>query len=156
MNRVSVWIAVAAVAALLGGVVIAYRLARVSIPAAPSSSRTAMARGDTAGDVVDRALSQIPARADSEAIKTRWVDDVAELDLSALTPPRREIFMRFANAERCTCGCGYTLATCRINDPTCDSSLPRLEALLDSVRSGRITSAKGVRERPRAAGATRS
>jgi len=28
------------------------------------------------------------------------------------------------NDEQCTCGCGLTLAQCRINDPSCEVSLP--------------------------------
>ncbi|HEY3215273.1 MAG TPA: hypothetical protein VGK93_02145 [Candidatus Eisenbacteria bacterium] len=56
--------------------------------------------------------------------------------------------MQFANAERCTCGCGYTLAGCRAYDPTCEVSLPRIEGLLDSVRDGHIREARGVRSRP--------
>src|SRR5439155_9104187 len=66
------------------------------------------------------------AREDSAAIKSRWISEVSGLDLSALTPPRREIFLRFANAERCTCGCGYTLAGCRASDMSCDVSGRRL------------------------------
>ena len=61
---------------------------------------------------------------------------------------RRGIFVRFANAERCTCGCGYTLAACRAFDSSCDVSAPRVQSLLDSVRAGRIRSAAGIRKRP--------
>jgi hypothetical protein len=133
---------VATLAALAAGLAIAYR--QMS-PAAPAAQRS-VAPPDTSEGVIDEALGQIPF--DSTAFKQRWVDELSELDLAALSTDQREIVLRFANAEQCTCGCGYTLATCRINDPTCPESLPRLEALLDSVRTGKIRSAEGLRQRP--------
>jgi hypothetical protein len=64
--------------------------------------------------------------------------EVKGFDVSDLTPARRAMFVRFANAQRCTCGCGYTLAGCRAYDPTCPVSGPRVGKLLDSVRAGRV------------------
>ena len=100
--------------------------------------------------VIQQALKLTEADLDSSAIKARWVDEIPDFDVSALSPGAREIFVRFANAERCTCGCGFTLAGCRASDMTCDVSGPRLDALVDSVRAGRIASARGIRARPRA------
>ena len=97
-------------------------------------------------DPIHRGLR--PAVDDSAAIKARWVDDIPGFDVADLSAARREIFVRFANAERCTCGCGYTLAACRAFDSSCEVSAPRVQTLLDSVRAGRITSAAGVRKRP--------
>jgi hypothetical protein len=142
-RRPSFWISALAVAALAVGLGIAYRQAHRPAPPLPPLSETP---ADTSEGVIAEALDQIPM--DSTAFKRRWIDDVAELDLTVLTPERHEIFLRFANAESCTCGCGYTLAACRVNDPTCPYSLPRLAALLDSVRSGAVQSAAGLRERP--------
>ena len=103
---------------------------------------------DTTSDgAVEQALDL--AGRDSSAIKSRWIERVRGVDLAVMAPERRELFIRFANAERCTCGCGYTLAGCRESDMSCEVSGPRIAALLDSVRSGRIRSAKGLRERPR-------
>src|SRR5204862_1231892 len=67
----------------------------------------------------------------------RWTDDARGVDLSVLTPAKREIFLRFANAERCTCGCGYTLAACRAYDLTCPVSLPRSEEHTSELQSRR-------------------
>jgi hypothetical protein len=97
--------------------------------------------------VIQQALS-LAAPVDSSALKMRWVDEVPGFDVSALSASRREIFVRFANAERCTCGCGYTLAACRVYDSTCEASGHRVETLLDSVRVGHIMSAAGIRKRP--------
>jgi len=103
--------------------------------------------GEPQGDrAIGQALSQ--AAPDSAAIKSRWIEEVSGVDLEPLPNAKRELFLRFANAERCTCGCGYTLAGCRASDMSCDVSGSRLDALLDSVTAGQITRAEGVRERP--------
>lgn len=86
---------------------------------------------------------------DSTAIKNAWHDEVQGIDATLLTPKQHELFVRLANAERCTCGCGYTLAGCLASDMTCEISGASAAALLDSIRAGRITHARGVRERPR-------
>jgi hypothetical protein len=94
------------------------------------------------------AAKQRPPDPGSSSAKHRWVEDVPGVDLADLDPAHREIFVRFANAERCTCGCGYTLAACRVYDSTCEVSLPRIETLLDSVRDGRLRDVRGLRPRP--------
>jgi hypothetical protein len=150
--RPTLWIAALAVVVLAAGLAIGFRQAFVYRPRPQPPLATTPA--DTSETVIDEALDLIPV--DSTAFKSRWIDDVAELDLTVLSLEQHEIFLRFANAESCTCGCGYTLATCRINDPECPFSLPRLEALLDSVRTGKIRSADGLRERPPASARRRS
>jgi hypothetical protein len=133
------WIALLAIAALIAGLATAAWLARpVRSPG----------DGGAPEGVFDPAASRESAAADSAEIRSRWVDEVPGFDLAGLDGARREIFVRFANAQRCTCGCGYTLAACRVYDATCEVSAPRVQALLDSVRAGHITSAEGIRERP--------
>ena len=85
---------------------------------------------------------------DSTAFKQRWLDEVRGIDLTGLDAAQRERFLRFANAGRCTCGCGYTLAACRASDMTCEVSGARLEALRDSIRAGQLTRMRGIRARP--------
>jgi hypothetical protein len=80
--------------------------------------------------------------------KTAWVEDVPGVDLSAFDPGRREAFVRFANAERCTCGCGFTLAACRRYDSDCDVSGPRVQRLADSIAAGPPRDLRGLRARP--------
>jgi thiol-disulfide isomerase/thioredoxin len=46
------------------------------------------------------------------------------IDLDHMSPAARAATLTQLNAESCTCGCGLTLAACRINDPTCSISLP--------------------------------
>jgi hypothetical protein len=138
------WIAPIAIVVLIAGLSAAWwgsRLPRPSRPPVPPDVNL-----DPAEGVIHDALRQ--AGADSAAIKMRWVDEVPGFDLAGLEPRRREIFIRFANAERCTCGCGYTLAACRVYDSTCEVSAPRVQALLDSVRAGSIKSVAGIRKPP--------
>jgi hypothetical protein len=125
-------------------------------PAAPQPEPTLTAQDTATTDpaatdrLISRALGQVPGTPpDSTEIKTGWRDHVRGIELEAFTPKQREIFLRMANAEACTCGCGYTLAGCRDNDLTCPVSLPRVEALRDSVLAGHIRSVRGLRERPR-------
>jgi len=96
-------------------------------------------------DVVARALRL--AGIDTTR-KKQWVEDIPDLELASLTPAQRETFLRIANARRCDCGCGFTLAGCRRFDSECDKSGPRAQALYDSVRAGWITSAGGFPGRP--------
>jgi hypothetical protein len=138
------WIAILAVAGLIAGLSAAWWYSRPPGPKPIAS--TPDAGPGLPDDAIHRGLRA--AADDSAAIKARWVDEVPGFDLSELDASRREIFVRFANAERCTCGCGYTLAACRAFDSSCEVSAPRVQTLLDSVRAGRITSAAGVRRRP--------
>lgn len=98
--------------------------------------------------VIRHALESAGGPAGEVSEKTRWADVVPGIDLESLSPGSRDVFLRFANAERCTCMCGYTLAACRNYDAECETSLPRVQALYDSVRRGQIVSAEGLRQRP--------
>ena len=46
------------------------------------------------------------------------------LDLTKLSEDQRKTVVQALIAEDCTCGCGLTVAECRIDDPTCPISLP--------------------------------
>jgi hypothetical protein len=140
------WIALVAIAALVAGIAIAWQQARP-----PRPVERGAAADEPSEQVIDQALEQT-APIDSAAFKQRWLDDVRGVDASDLDAPRRELFLRHANAGQCTCGCGYTLAGCRASDMTCDVSGARIQALLDSIRAGHITSARGIRVRPRDGG----
>lgn len=139
-SRRTPWIALLALAALAGGLAVAVAQWRGGADR-PSAGAATEAPADL----------PVP-EADSAAIRARWVDDVKGLEFADLDPGRREVFLRCANARSCTCGCGYTLAGCRTYDPTCEVSLPLAQALLDSVRSGAVSSARGLRERPHGGG----
>ena len=65
---------------------------------------------------------------------TTFVTEVPGVDLSKLSPKQREEALRRLNAEKCTCGCGLTLARCRSDDPSCDVSLPAAQAIVRTLQ----------------------
>lgn len=52
------------------------------------------------------------------------------VDLSKLTPEQKTVALHKFNAESCTCGCGYTLAQCRIYDRDCKISKAATEKII--------------------------
>lgn len=59
------------------------------------------------------------------------------VDLAGLTPEKRAKVLEVLNAEHCTCGCGLTVAQCRVDDPSCTVSLPLAEQLVKKTVSAR-------------------
>ena len=55
------------------------------------------------------------------------------VDLSKLTPEQKSAALHKFNAESCTCGCGYTLAQCRIYDRGCNVSKVATEKIIAAV-----------------------
>jgi len=55
------------------------------------------------------------------------------VDLSKLTPEQKTVAFHKFNAESCTCGCGYTLAQCRIYDRDCKTSKAAVTKILAAV-----------------------
>jgi thiol-disulfide isomerase/thioredoxin len=55
------------------------------------------------------------------------------VDLSTLSSERRAAALQALNSERCTCGCGLTLAQCRVDDPDCTVSLPLAQELVKKM-----------------------
>ncbi len=55
------------------------------------------------------------------------------LDLSALPGDKRAEALQALNTEHCTCGCGLTLAQCRLDDPDCTISLPLARTLVQKI-----------------------
>lgn len=147
MNRTSL-LGLAAVIVLVLGVAVAVRQFAPRRAATPPPAAPAV--GEPGPDVVEEAMRAVPL--DSAEIKSRWQDEVRGIDVSGLDPREQELFLRYANAERCTCGCGYTLAGCKASDMSCEVSGGMLEALRDSIRTGKIRSARGIRARPRSSG----
>jgi thiol-disulfide isomerase/thioredoxin len=90
-----------------------------------------------------RALAGLPTNADVQTVEdsgqvllanAAYATTIPGLDLEPLTPAAREETRRRLNTEPCTCGCGLTVAQCRINDPSCEVSLPVAQKILDEVR----------------------
>ena len=64
-------------------------------------------------------------------------EDVAQLkeipgvDLSKVPDAQRSAVLQALNSDGCTCGCGLTIAKCRIDDPSCTISPPLAKAIVD-------------------------
>jgi peroxiredoxin len=55
------------------------------------------------------------------------------VDLSGLSPEKRAEVLKTLNTEHCTCGCGLTVAQCRLDDPDCTVSLPLAQQLVERI-----------------------
>ena len=89
-----------------------------------------------------RHLTSLPTNVNIELIEKttqmRLADaahatEIPGLDLSELTPAQRELALQRLNEEGCNCGCQLTLAQCRINDQTCDFSLPLAQQVIAEI-----------------------
>src|SRR5262249_14829797 len=59
------------------------------------------------------------------------------VDLAKLPRERRAQALQRLNSEACTCACDFTLAKCRIADPTCGVSLQKARAIVQSIVDSR-------------------
>lgn len=65
-----------------------------------------------------------------DAGRPQGLDNIAEVasipgvDLSKVPADKRGAVLEKMNTEPCTCGCGLTVARCRVDDPSCGVSLP--------------------------------
>jgi len=73
---------------------------------------------------------------DAGEIFLKNADRATELpgvDLSRLTPEQKTVALHKFNAESCTCGCGFTLAQCRIYDRDCKTSKTAVSKILAAI-----------------------
>lgn len=88
---------------------------------------------------------------DTGQIFLRNADRASQLpgvSFAGLTAAQQKIALHRLNAENCTCGCGLTLAQCRINDTSCPISGDMAMKIVRSIaHSGRASS--GSAETPR-------
>jgi thiol-disulfide isomerase/thioredoxin len=62
--------------------------------------------------------------------------ELPDVDLTGLTPQQKAAVLKRLNSETCTCGCGLTMAQCRINDTTCPVSSKLAAQVVQEVKSG--------------------
>jgi thiol-disulfide isomerase/thioredoxin len=93
-----------------------------------------------------RVLAKLPVDAevefepdDKEAVlaSNARATEIPGLDLSMLTAEQKTIALNRLNDEPCDCGCGFTIAQCRINDSTCAVSPKLAEKIVAEVRAGK-------------------
>lgn len=63
-----------------------------------------------------------------------YATTIPGVDLSAHSPSAKQRALKRMNEESCSCGCGLTVAQCRIQDPTCDVSLPQAQKIAAESR----------------------
>ncbi len=97
-------------------------------------------------DAEVRALLGLPGEAKIETFddtgqiflnNAKRATEIPGIDLSKLTPEQKKTALRQFNEQNCTCGCGLTLAQCRINDTTCAVSLTLARHVLEKIAPGK-------------------
>jgi cytochrome c biogenesis protein CcmG/thiol:disulfide interchange protein DsbE len=92
-----------------------------------------------------RVLAGLPTNATVEYVKdtgqvllanAAYATEIPGIDLKPLSSALRERTLKRLNEQSCTCGCGLTVAQCRINDPSCEVSLPVAKKILEDTVSG--------------------
>jgi protein-disulfide isomerase len=58
------------------------------------------------------------------------------VDLSGLTEEQKRLALKVLNDTACLCGCGMTVAQCRVEDQSCPQSPILARAIVDAVRRG--------------------
>ncbi|HEV2386332.1 MAG TPA: TlpA disulfide reductase family protein [Candidatus Acidoferrales bacterium] len=66
----------------------------------------------------------------------KFATQLPGIDMTRLSLAQRKAALRLMNEKRCTCGCAYTLAQCRILDSACPVSQKAAQAIADSARRG--------------------
>jgi thiol-disulfide isomerase/thioredoxin len=93
-----------------------------------------------------RVLAKLPVDAeveyeadDKDAVlsKNARATEIPGLDLTVLTPEQKTRALNRLNDEACGCGCGMTIAQCRINDSTCAVSPKLAEQIVAEVRAAK-------------------
>src|SRR5262249_4542112 len=89
-----------------------------------------------------RVLSHLPSPAEVEMVpdtgqvliaNAAYATEIPGVDLTTVTSKQKEDILKRLNTEKCTCGCDRTLAQCRIEDPSCQTSLPAAKKVAAEV-----------------------
>ena len=107
--------------------------------AARTELETLALSGKAAGLEIVDAEDEDKARAQEAKARVQsaaQANKIPGVDLAKLSPEARAKVLERLNSEHCTCGCGLTLAQCRIDDPSCNVSLPIAQELVKKVAGG--------------------
>jgi thiol-disulfide isomerase/thioredoxin len=86
---------------------------------------------------VDAEVEYEPDNKEAVLANNARATEIPGVDLAVLTPAQRTTALNRLNDEQCGCGCGMTIAQCRINDSTCAVS-PKLAAeIVAEVKAGK-------------------
>jgi protein-disulfide isomerase len=67
---------------------------------------------------------------------TFYRDGLSGVDFSGMDAVKKERSLKILNAQGCDCGCGMTIAQCRVEDKTCPRSPSLAAAVVNAIRSG--------------------
>jgi thiol-disulfide isomerase/thioredoxin len=97
-------------------------------------------------EVETRVLAKLPVDAEVEyeadsnqatLATNAQATEIPGLDLASLSDEQKTLALKRLNEESCSCGCGFTIAQCRINDSTCAVSPKLAEKIVAEVRAGK-------------------
>jgi thiol-disulfide isomerase/thioredoxin len=80
-------------------------------------------------------LIEDPSRMNAEDVAQ--LKEVPGVDLSKVPDDKRSAVLQALNSDSCTCGCGLTVAKCRVDDPTCSVSPGIAKAIVEKTLATR-------------------
>ena len=87
-----------------------------------------------AGLSVDATITEVDGDATTKhVINAAQATEIPGIDLSTLTPAQKSAALQKLNSDKCTCGCGSTVAQCRLDDPDCGVSLPLARTIVAAI-----------------------
>ena len=86
-----------------------------------------------AGLSVDAKVVRVDDPGKLSAERTAQITEIPGLDLAGMSPDKKIALIQALNDERCTCGCDTSVAKCRLEDPTCNISLPIAQKIMARV-----------------------
>ncbi len=90
-----------------------------------------------------RALAKLPTNAEVSVVKdtgqvlkgnAAYAIEIPGISFEGLSAGQKAEALRRLNTEMCSCGCGLTLAGCRIDDAGCEISLPIAKKVVAEIR----------------------
>lgn len=90
-----------------------------------------------------RVLSKMPSQAEVTYVKdtgqvlkgnAAFATEIPGISFDGLTSGQKTEALKRLNTDMCTCGCGSTLAGCRIEDSSCETSLPLAKKVVAEIR----------------------
>ena len=82
----------------------------------------------------DAEIERVPDNGQVLLSNAAQATEIPGIELAVLTKDQKTAALKRLNDERCTCGCGLTVAQCRINDPNCEVSLPIAKKIVEECK----------------------
>lgn len=86
-----------------------------------------------AGARTDVTVERVEDETKALLARAAQAKEIPGVDLTKMTPAQRTEALKVLNEQNCTCGCGLTVAACRINDPSCEVSLPLAQKIAGQI-----------------------